>query len=449
MGYAKYVLTAALLALVAAAPAEAAAPAASRAACSATAEGWKGRVSGTKIKPTRPAVEHRVVELVNEYRREHGLRALKIDHGLRYAARARGVLDERLSERLALYSPSECVAESVARAEGVRGAAAIFRTLRHDPESRHAVLLPWTRRIGVGVRIGTFKGEQVTNATADFSAARPKPPKPTSQQVRSKQHQAALKRKQKTPVASRPAPDKPAPSKPDPTHAKPDPAPAKPKPAPTKPPVVSPPPVPAPAPPPVLPPPAGAVVGVPYTCNGPVSNLRVVGTGSHSRSLVNLAAGCTGTISFDIHVTSGGGDGVKVQGGVHDLTIGPSRIVCDRLADTSFHQDGVQVQGGQDVTFNGLSIVCPYVTGQGAAGFYIDGKDFGGIRNVVCDGCNLEHWHYGAMFTGPAPGSGVRNSVIHQGGMTKGFFAKIGDILGMVDLNNTLAPHCDGAGIPC
>ncbi len=161
------------------------------------------------------------------------------------------------------------------------------------------------------------------------------------------------------------------------------------------------------------------MVGVPYTCNGPVNGVRVVGTGSDSRALVHLAAGCTGTLSFDIRVTSGGGDGVKVHAGAHDLTIGPSRIVCDRLSDTSFHQDGVQVQGGTNVTFIGLSIVCPYVTGQGAAGFYIDGKDFSGISNVVCDGCNLEHLHYGAMFTGPAPGSGVRNSVIHQGALTR------------------------------
>ncbi len=191
------------------------------------------------------------------------------------------------------------------------------------------------------------------------------------------------------------------------------------------------------------------MVGVPYTCDGPVNGVRVVGTGSDARSLVNLAAGCTGTLSFDIHVTSGGGDGVKVQPGVHDLTIGPSRIVCDRLTDTSFHQDGVQVQGGSNVLFSGLSIVCPYVTGQGAAGFYIDGKDFSGISNVVCDGCNLEHLHYGAMFTGPAPGSGVRNSIIHQGALTGGYFELIGDLAGALNSNNTLAPPCDGVAVPC
>jgi hypothetical protein len=221
--------------------------------------------------------------------------------------------------------------------------------------------------------------------------------------------------------------------------------------APAKPRPVTPPapaPVAPPPPPPASPPPgAPTIVAAPYTCNGPVNNLRVVGSASNPIALVNLRAGCTGSISFDIHITSGGGDGVKVQPGVHDLAIGPSRIICDPLANTSFHQDGVQVQGGSNVTFYGLAIICPYVTGQGAAGFYIDGKDFSGISNVVCDACNLEHLHYGAMFTGPAPGSGVRNSIIHQGALTGGYFAKLGP--GALDTSNTLAPACNGATVPC
>jgi hypothetical protein len=391
------------LALIAVVPAGASAGSAAKPAhCSVTAKGWKGHVTGKKIKPTQPAVERRVVLLVNRFRRQHGLRPLRLDSGLRYAARARGIAGKELTARLALYSPSPCTRESVVRKEGRSRAAAIVRHWRSRQASRHALLLPWARRIGVGVHIGTFKGERATTTTAVVSAARPKPAK------------------------SKAVPGKP-----------------KPAPRPAAPP---PPPVPAqPAPPP----PSGPVVGVPYTCNGPVHGVRVVGTGADPRALVHLEAGCTGTLSFDIHVTSGGGDGVKVHAGAHDLTIGPSRIVCDRLTDTTFHQDGVQVQGGTNVTFNGLSIVCPYVTGQGAAGFYIDGKDFGGINNVVCDGCNLEHLHYGAMFTGPAPGSGVRNSVIHQGALTGGYFEKLGDPTGALDSNNTLAPHCDGGGLPC
>ena len=397
-----------LLALLVA-PLEAGArPSAPPARCAATAAGWRGEAGGRKIKPSHPGVERRVVLLVNRVRRAHGLRPLKLDPGLRFAARARGVTGMRLTRRLALYSPSPCIAESAVRADGVRRASAIVRQLLGERATRHELLLSWTRRIGVGVRLGTFKGRRVTIATADFSAARPRHAK-----------RGAAPR-----VAPALAPAAPIVS-------------------------AAPPPVPLPAGPVAPPAPAGPVVGVPYTCNGPVDGVRVVGTGSDDRALVNLAAGCTGTLSLDIHVTSGGGDGVKVQAGVHDLAIGPSSIVCDRLADTSFHQDGVQVQGGQNVTFNGLSIVCPYVTGQGAAGFYIDGKDFGGISNVVCDGCNLEHLHYGAMFTGPAPGSGVRNSIIHQGALTGGYFALLDDATGALDVGNTLAPPCDGAAVPC
>ena len=349
-------LTACLLALAAIAPRPASARSLAQAApCAVTADGWKGHVTGKKIKPTRPAVERRVVELVNRYRKQHGLRPLTLDPGLRYAARARGVIDESGEERLAQYSPSECIAESVVRREGVSRATSIMRTLRGDADSRHLLLQPWAKRIGVGVRVGTFKGERVTTATASLSAPRPKganardrprearvrcqaaPPKPVAKPpIRSP-----------TPSGSEPKPD----PKPTTTPAKPKP-PAKPAP-PVVPPTAPAPPAPAP-PPPVTPPAGGSVVGVPYTCNGPVNNLRIVGTGSHSRSLINLAAGCTGTLSFDIRVTAGGGDGVKVQGGVHDLVITESRIVCDRLDDTSFHQDGVQVQGGTNVTFSKL-----------------------------------------------------------------------------------------------
>jgi hypothetical protein len=194
---------------------------------------------------------------------------------------------------------------------------------------------------------------------------------------------------------------------------------------------------------------SAAVVGVPYTCKGPVHNLTVRGRGFDARALINLTSGCTGDMNFDITITSGGGDGVKVQAGVRNLTIGTSRIVCEPGVSSAFHQDGVQVQGGVNVTFNRLTVICPYVYGQGAAGFYIDGKDFAGIRNVVCDRCNLEHYHYGAMFTGPAPGSGVRNSIIHQGLFTLGYYAILGSSVGSVDENNTLAPACDGTAVPC
>ncbi len=196
------------------------------------------------------------------------------------------------------------------------------------------------------------------------------------------------------------------------------------------------PPLPPPPPPPVGPPPT--VVGVPYTCTGPVDNVRVVGTGTADTALVNLAAGCTGTISLDVTVTApGGGDGVKVQNGAHDLTIGPSSITCQPGLSDKEHQDGVQVQGGTNVTFKGLVVSCP--SSPGAAAFYIDGKDFPGISNVTCDGCDLRHMVMGALFTAPAPGSGVRNSHIHQGTTTSAYYEIVGS--GAINENNTLEPR--------
>ena len=179
-------------------------------------------------------------------------------------------------------------------------------------------------------------------------------------------------------------------------------------------------------------------MGVPYTCTGPVDNVRVVGSGESKTALVNLEAGCTGTISVDLTVTPGGGDGVKVQaGGLDHLIVGPSRVTCQPGVPAGSHQDGVQVQGGSNVTFKGLVVSCP--SSPGAAAFYVDGKDFPGISNVTCDGCDLTHLVMGALFTAPAPGSGVRNSRIHQGATTSAYYEIVGS--GAINENNTLVPR--------
>ena len=397
-----------LLALVVSVPPATSAHVAARPApCSVTAKGGEGRVAGRRLSPAHAAVERRVIQLVNRFRRRHGLRPLRLDAGLRNVARARAVVNAKPTARMVRSSPGTCIAEDVARANGSSRAAAIVRAWRSDPRRRRVLLLPWAGRVGVGVRVTTSKGARVTVAAALVAAPRAR-------------HATAPR------GAAKRAPDPLA--------------------------IVPAPPIaPLPLPPAIAapPPPDGPVVGVPYICTGPVDGLRVVGSGSDSRALVILDAGCTGTLSFDIRVTGDGGDGVKVQAGAHDLSIGPSRIACDPPKNSSFHQDGVQVQGGSNITFSGLSVICPHVTGEGAAAFYIDGKDFAGISNVVCDGCNLEHLHYGALFAAPAPGSGVRNSIIHQGDMTGGYFRMVGDPAAAVDSNNTLAPGCDGAGLPC
>ena len=113
-----------------------------------------------------------------------------------------------LTARLALYSPSPCTRESVVRKEGRGRAAAIVRDWRSRRASRHALLLPWARRIGVGVHVGTFKGERATTTTAVVSAARPKPAK--SKAVPGKPKPAPRPAAPPTPARARPAGAAPA-----------------------------------------------------------------------------------------------------------------------------------------------------------------------------------------------------------------------------------------------
>jgi hypothetical protein len=39
--------------------------------------------------------------------------------------------------------------------------------------------------------------------------------------------------------------------------------------------------------------------------------------------------------------------------------VGPSRVTCQPGVPAGSHQDGVQVQGGSNVTFKGLVVLCP------------------------------------------------------------------------------------------
>jgi hypothetical protein len=43
----------------------------------------------------------------------------------------------------------------------------------------------------------------------------------------------------------------------------------------------------------------------------------------------------------------------------------------------------------------------------------------------------------------------VRNSIIHQGELTHGWFDIVGELGEALDQNNTLAPPCDGVAVAC
>ena len=162
------------------------------------------------------------------------------------------------------------------RKDGRSRAAGIVRTLaaRIARRERGTAAAVGPAPSEVAVRVGTFQGRARDNRAAAVSAARPKPAK-------------AAKRAKPKPVPVKPK----APPKPTAPHA----------PRPRRLPRLR------------RPCRAGRWSACPTSRNGPVNGVRVVGTGSDSRALVHLAAGCTGTLSFDIRVTSGGGDGVKVH----------------------------------------------------------------------------------------------------------------------------------------
>jgi hypothetical protein len=100
-----------------------------------------------------------------------------------------------------------------------------------------------------------------------------------------------------------------------------------------------------------------------WVCDGPVNInvLRVTmndtgGFDKRNKDAVHLEAGCTGTIRRVI-VTQYVGDGIKGAEGAHDLTIDSGSIRCLAKAPT-LHQDGIQVMGGERITFHGLAVDC-------------------------------------------------------------------------------------------
>jgi hypothetical protein len=97
-----------------------------------------------------------------------------------------------------------------------------------------------------------------------------------------------------------------------------------------------------------------------WVCKGPVDLDSVTVTmkagGRRGGDAVHLEDGCTGRIG-QLAVTQSVADGVKVAEGAHDLTIGGGRIRC--LAKIpNVHQDGIQVMGGERITFQHLTVDC-------------------------------------------------------------------------------------------
>jgi hypothetical protein len=146
-----------------------------------------------------------------------------------------------------------------------------------------------------------------------------------------------------------------------------------------------------------------------WTCTGSVNiDLLKITMQNGSDNAVYLKSGCTGYIGR-IEVDTWHQDGVKVWGGAHDLVLGGGYISC-HARDASVHQDGVQVQAGDRITFRGVTIDCP--TSNNAA-FFVSATT-NTPTDIVCDGCTLKPAN-STVNIKTSLRSGVRNSIVCRG----------------------------------
>lgn len=190
-----------------------------------------------------------------------------------------------------------------------------------------------------------------------------------------------------------------------------------------------------------------------WVCSGPVDLDSVSVTmnaaavvSRFTRDAVHLQPGCTGRIGR-LDVTTSIADGVKIAGGVHDLTIGGGKIRCLAKLPT-LHQDGVQVMGGEHVTMQGLSIDCGR---QGES--LINSNLFismAGVAttpptDVVCDACSFGGGAAHTVSVQQSIRSGVQDSTLCQA-KYPALTLTIGSLaVDPVNVDNTLK-DCAGSG---
>jgi hypothetical protein len=128
---------------------------------------------------------------------------------------------------------------------------------------------------------------------------------------------------------------------------------------------------------------------------------------------VHLQPGCTGRIGR-LEIVQYAADGVKVAGGVHDLTVGGGSIRCLAKAPM-LHQDGIQVMGGTRITFRGLSIDCGRSSSRLInSNLFIKqaGKAADPPTDVVCDDCSFGGWAAHTVSVQTSVRSGITNSTL-------------------------------------
>ncbi len=156
------------------------------------------------------------------------------------------------------------------------------------------------------------------------------------------------------------------------------------------------------------------LVDEPWVCTGRVDlDLVKVEIKTIERDAVYLRQGCTGRIGR-IEVDTWKGDGIKVnvpEPVAHDLVVEGGYVRC-HAQGSGGHQDGVQVMGGERITFSGLEIHC---SSNPNAQFYVSALSPGLPTDVVCDGCLLGSGAAQTLFVDESVRSGARNTLICPG----------------------------------
>jgi len=169
------------------------------------------------------------------------------------------------------------------------------------------------------------------------------------------------------------------------------------------------------------PPPSGnnlTVTDRTWVCSGTVNYNVVKVTIRQSlprTDAVRIASGCNGTVQR-LEVDTANADGIHVGAGAHDFTINGgyvhSSAVCGSCG--AVHVDGVQVLGGQRITFRNLDVNYPTATN---SALYINAGAAGQERptDVVCDGCTFRRSpdKNRVVRIGNSLRSGIRNSTVY------------------------------------
>jgi hypothetical protein len=185
------------------------------------------------------------------------------------------------------------------------------------------------------------------------------------------------------------------------------------------------------------------VINQTWSCGSTVNlDLVKVTITDANKNAIGLAGGCTGrigSVEIDTWVT----DGIRVTtSDPHDLVVEGGYIRCHDRSDNT-HQDGIQVRGGQRVTFRNLLIDCG-TANNGA--IFITGDT---TADIVCEQCFLKPGN-STLYISSGSGSGARNSTVCDG---RAFGVRISEgAVNPVNENNTVLlledPLCEPTAWP-